>query len=83
MTSMKMSHSEKKCDKLLSLASIFVIYDQIISSLDVLSSNYVLSYTHIPLKEVLDLPFKKTYSGQFASSLTCFHKLETLFLEIK
>ena len=48
---MKMSHSEKKCDKLLSLASIFVIYDQIISNLDVLSSNYVLrSYTHIPLK---------------------------------
>ena len=50
MTSMKMSHSEKKCDKLLSLAFIFVIYDQIISSLDVLSSNYLLSYTHIPLK---------------------------------
>ena len=48
----------KKKKKLLLLHLFFVIYDQIISNLQALS-NYVLSYIQIPLKEFLDLPFKK------------------------
>ena len=49
---------KKKKNKLLILHIFFVIYDQIISNLQALS-NYVLSYIQIPLKEFLDLPFKK------------------------
>ena len=44
-----------KCSKLLLLHLFFVIYDRIMSSL----SNYVLGYIQMPLKEFLDLPFKK------------------------
>ena len=56
----------------------FVIYDQIMSSLDALS-NYVLCHILVPLKEFLDLPFKKNlYWVIWNNSFACFHRPKTL-----
>ena len=49
---------KKKKKKFLIFNIFFLIYYKIISNLQALS-NYVLSYIQIPLKEFLDLPFKK------------------------
>ena len=54
---MEMQHFEKKMKQIVTFASIFVIYDQIMSGL-VRLSNHVLGYIQIPLKEILDISFK-------------------------
>ena len=70
---MKMQHFEKKMKQIVTFASIFVIYDQIMSGL-VRLSNHVLGYIQIPLKEILDISFKTLQCIICNSSFTCLQK---------